>query len=169
MDPDGAPIYPFGQRDRAAKPKTLPDATPLRLDMAATLKHLGKVSFAAPTLMEPGGPTAEKRLDPSIWGDVLLRGRDRPATYHLAVVVDDAIQRISHVVRGLDIAPSTGIHILLQELLGLPTPVYHHHRLILGGDGRKLSKSDGAMSLRELRRDGRTPSDIKKLVGLQLG
>ena len=153
-DPDGSPHYPFGERDRAERPSTMPDAVPLRLDMAAALDQLGVSKLAEKRLEAPNAAPVTTMTDPSVWGDILLRGRDRPATYHLAVVVDDADQGVTHVVRGLDLEPATSVQRLLQELLGLPAPVYHHHRLILGADGRKLSKSEGAKSLRSLRRTG---------------
>ena len=86
--------------------------------------------------------------------------------YHLAVTLDDAFQGVSDVVRGQDLFWSTSIHRLLQTLLGLPEPVYHHHRLILDADGRKLSKATRATSLRELRAGGASPGDIRRLVGL---
>jgi glutamyl-Q tRNA(Asp) synthetase len=81
-------------------------------------------------------------------------------------VVDDALQGVTHVVRGQDLQAATSVHRVLQALLGLPAPVYHHHRLILDEDGRKLSKSTQATSLRELRRQGVTPADIRRMLGL---
>jgi glutamyl-Q tRNA(Asp) synthetase len=82
------------------------------------------------------------------------------------VVVDDALQGVTHVVRGLDLAPATGVHRVLQTLLGFPTPVYRHHRLILGPDGQKLAKSTGATALRALRGEGLTAANIRRLVGM---
>ena len=90
-----------------------------------------------------------------------------PTSYHLAVVVDDALQGVTHVVRGNDLFWSTSVHRLLQMLLGLPAPVYHHHRLILDSDGNKLSKSTQATGLRELRAQGVSPSEIRQRVGLE--
>jgi glutamyl-Q tRNA(Asp) synthetase len=104
--------------------------------------------------------------DPAAWGDAILARKDAPASYHLAVVVDDASQGITDVVRGRDLFHSTSVHRLLQALLGLPQPRYHHHRLILDADGRKLSKSTLATGLRELRAQGLSPADIRRLVGL---
>jgi glutamyl-Q tRNA(Asp) synthetase len=154
VDPDGSPHYPFADSDKAARPNTLPEEGPVRLDMQAALKHLAVTRLTEKRLESPAGAPVSTITDPSAWGDVLLRGRDRPATYHLAVVVDDALQSITHVVRGQDLEASTSLHRLLQDLLGLPAPIYHHHRLVLGEDGRKLSKSEGAKSLRSLRRAG---------------
>ena len=104
--------------------------------------------------------------DPAAWGDVVLARKDTPASYHLAVVVDDALQGITDVVRGQDLFHSTSVHRLLQSLLGLPAPRYRHHRLILDADGRKLSKSTAATALRQLRAEGLTPADIRRRVGL---
>jgi len=96
---------------------------------------------------------------------VILARRELPASYHLAVVTDDAHQGVSHVVRGLDLRPATGVHRLLQALLGLPAPLYFHHRLILDDTGRKLSKSRGSESLRALRAAGETPEAIRARLG----
>ena len=96
----------------------------------------------------------------------MLGRKDIPASYHLCVVVDDALQGITHVVRGQDLFWSTAMHRLLQKLLGLSAPSYHHHRLILDADGRKLSKSTQSTALRELRAAGATPADIRRMVGL---
>jgi glutamyl-Q tRNA(Asp) synthetase len=114
----------------------------------------------------PAGETGTITADPTAWGDAILARKDAPASYHLAVVVDDASQGITDVVRGRDLFHSTSIHRLLQALLGLPQPRYHHHRLILDADGRKLSKSTLATGLRELRAQGLGPADIRRLVGL---
>jgi glutamyl-Q tRNA(Asp) synthetase len=89
-----------------------------------------------------------------------------PTSYHLAAVVDDALQGVTDVVRGVDLFWSTSVHRLLQALLGLPEPTYHHHKLILDEEGRKLSKSTQATGLRELRAKGATPRDIRRMVGL---
>jgi glutamyl-Q tRNA(Asp) synthetase len=103
---------------------------------------------------------------PQMWGDVVLGRKDAPASYHLAVVIDDALQGVTDVVRGQDLFWATGIHRLLQTLLGLPEPTYHHHRLILDAAGRKLSKATSATSLRELRAAGATPEGIRRMLGL---
>ena len=114
----------------------------------------------------PSGESGEVAADPAAWGDVILGRKETPTSYHLSVVVDDALQGVTHVVRGQDLFWSTSVHRLLQALLGLPAPVYHHHRLILDADGSKLSKSTQATGLRELRAQGMTPADIRRLVGL---
>jgi glutamyl-Q tRNA(Asp) synthetase len=98
---------------------------------------------------------------PSAWGDALIGRRDAPASYHLACVTDDHAQGVTDVVRGADIEPATGLHRLLQALLGLRTPSYHHHRLVLDDEGRKLSKSKTSPSLRDLRREGFSAANIR--------
>jgi glutamyl-Q tRNA(Asp) synthetase len=101
-----------------------------------------------------------------MWGDVVLARKEMPTSYHLAVTVDDALQGASDIVRGGDLFWSTSIHRLLQALLGLPEPNYHHHKLILDSEGNKLSKSAQAKSLRELRAEGASATDIRRMVGL---
>jgi glutamyl-Q tRNA(Asp) synthetase len=101
-----------------------------------------------------------------MWGDVILARKDSPASYHLAAVVDDALQGATDIVRGQDLFWSTSIHRLLQALLGLPEPSYHHHKLILDDAGQKLAKSTNATGLRELRAAGTKPFDIRRMVGL---
>jgi glutamyl-Q tRNA(Asp) synthetase len=104
--------------------------------------------------------------DPEAWGDVILARKETPTSYHLSVVVDDALQGITQVVRGEDLFWSTSVHRLLQELLGLPAPLYHHHRLVCDADGRKLAKSTRATALRELRAAGVTPAEVRARIGL---
>ena len=103
--------------------------------------------------------------EPWRWGDVVVGRKDVPASYHLAVVVDDAAQGVTDVVRGADLFDATSLHRLLQEALGLPAPDYHHHRLIPDGEGRKLSKSEGARALRDLRAEGVTAQDVRRELG----
>jgi glutamyl-Q tRNA(Asp) synthetase len=106
--------------------------------------------------------------DPFRLGSVVLGRKDAPASYHVCVVHDDAAQAISTVIRGGDLADSTHLHVTLQALLGLPTPAYHHHRLITDQSGKRLAKRDDATSLATLRADGATPADIAAMVGLSL-
>jgi glutamyl-Q tRNA(Asp) synthetase len=114
----------------------------------------------------PAGETGTVAAEPWLWGDVILARRETPTSYHLSVVVDDAAQGVTHVVRGRDLFHATAIHVLLQRLLGLPSPTYHHHRLITDEAGRKLAKSAGDTSLRALREAGMTADDVKRMVGL---
>ena len=97
----------------------------------------------------------------------MLARKETPTSYHLSVVVDDALQGVTHVVRGQDLQQATSVHRVLQALLGLPAPLYHHHRLVLDAEGKKLSKSTHATALRELRAEGKTPADIRRMVGLR--
>jgi glutamyl-Q tRNA(Asp) synthetase len=100
-------------------------------------------------------------VDPALFGDLVLARKDVPASYHLAVVVDDAFQGVTLVTRGADLLAATHVQRLLQALLGLPAPSYAHHRLILDPDGRKFSKRDKAVTLQALRQAGVTPEDIR--------
>jgi glutamyl-Q tRNA(Asp) synthetase len=168
-DPDGAPLYPgtarlMGEAERAAR---IAAGGPyaIRLDMTAAQDWAGLLSFTE-TGAGPGGEHGDVAAQPEAWGDVVLGRKDTPTSYHLSVVIDDALQGVTHVVRGQDLFWSTGVHRLLQALLGLPVPVYHHHRLILDAEGRKLSKSTQATGLRELRAQGMTANDVRRLVGL---
>jgi glutamyl-Q tRNA(Asp) synthetase len=115
----------------------------------------------------PAGETGTVAAAPACWGDVVLGRKEVPTSYHLSVVLDDARQGITHVVRGHDLFWSTSVHRLLQVLLDLPVPVYHHHRLVLGHDGRKLSKSTQATALRTLRQSGIRAAQIRRMVGLE--
>lgn len=106
-------------------------------------------------------------MDPAAWGDAVIVRKDVPASYHLAVTVDDARQAVTHVTRGRDLYAATGLHRLLQTILGLPEPIYHHHRLLTGSDGHKLSKTARDTSLRELRAQGMDRLQIRRRVGLE--
>ncbi len=143
--------------------------------MAAGTRHAWRLDMdrAAPLAgnglawSETGdGETGRLAAEPRRWGDVVLSRSDAPSSYHLSVTIDDALQGVTHVVRGLDLFHATSVHRLLQALLGLPEPVYHHHRLILGPDGRKLSKSLDDTGLAILRENGASAADIRRLVGL---
>jgi len=169
-DPDGAPLYPGRHNamiDAAERQRRADAGEPfaLRLDTAAALARVGPLTWTE-TGAGPSGETGAIAANPAAWDDVILARKDTPTSYHLAVVVDDAAQNVSDVVRGRDLFHSTSVHRLLQALLDLPAPRYHHHRLILDADGRKLSKSTRATALHELRAQGATPSTIRKLVGL---
>jgi glutamyl-Q tRNA(Asp) synthetase len=165
--PEGA-LYPgicrnLSEDRRAARIRRgVPYA--LRLDVAKARKKLGALAFQE-WGAGPDGETGEQRLQPELLGDVVLARKDMPASYHLAVVVDDAIQGMTLVVRGNDLFHATHIQRLLQAVLALPTPAYMHHRLILDESGKKFSKRDQAVTLRSLRDVGATPADIRKLVG----
>jgi glutamyl-Q tRNA(Asp) synthetase len=169
-DPDGAPLYPGAAKSLSAKARRqliaqgLPYAQ--RLDMAAALTHVSDLSWVERG-EGPDGETGIVAARPQAWGDVILARKETPTSYHLSVVIDDALQGVTDVVRGQDLFWSTSVHRLLQSLLGLPQPAYRHHRLVLDDDGQKLSKSSVATGLlRELRAAGAAPADIRRLVGL---
>jgi glutamyl-Q tRNA(Asp) synthetase len=168
-DPDGAPHYPGTAKSLSPEERAqwLRSGKPyaLRLDMAAACARIGELSWIERG-EGPEGETGAVAARPQDWGDVILGRKETPTSYHLAVVIDDALQGVTEVVRGRDLFWSTSIHRLLQELLGLPQPAYRHHRLILDGGGQKLSKSTKATGLRELRAQGMTPVEIRHLVDL---
>lgn len=168
-DPDGAPLYPGRANSLVAaeREKLIASGAPfaLRLDMQAAIARAGRLTW----MEEGAGPNNETgtvNARPEDWGDVILARKETPTSYHLSVVIDDALQGISHVVRGEDLFWSTSVHRLLQHLLGIPHPAYRHHQLVRDGAGLKLSKSTKATGLRELRAAGATPTKIRQLVGL---
>lgn len=166
-DPDGAPLYPGDARtlSPAERRRRMASGGPyaLRLDMSAAIARAGPLTW---TESGSGGEHGSVAAAPAIWGDVVLARKDVPTSYHLAVVVDDARQGVTQVVRGRDLFQSTAVHRLLQALLDLPAPHYHHHRLVLDADGQKLSKSTRATALRALREGGASPADIRRMIGL---
>jgi glutamyl-Q tRNA(Asp) synthetase len=169
-DPDGVPLYPPLDRALSVKERKRRIAENAsfawRLDVDAAMARVsGALSW---TEFTDGTMVATHTVEarPQSWGDVIVARRDIPTSYHLAVVVDDALQSVSHVVRGQDLYAATSVQRLLQELLGLSPSRYFHHRLILGPDGRKLSKSLKDTGLAALRRAGTSPQEIRRLVGL---
>ncbi|MHA7886452.1 tRNA glutamyl-Q(34) synthetase GluQRS [Roseicyclus sp.] len=166
IGPDG-PVYPGTCLPTAPPSGPRPTDRHLRLDMARAMARLGP---------DPGftetGPTHAGRfpIDPTAArheiGDIVLARRDMGTSYHLSVVVDDAAQQITHVTRGEDLFEATRIHVILQRLLDLPTPLYHHHRLIRDEDGKRLAKRDDARALRLYRTEGVTPQEIRRRTGL---
>ena len=167
-DPDGAPLYPGTCRHltNAERIERLERGDPVqfRLDTEAAVARTGVLTYTVigPTILDR---PQIRYARPQRWGDVVLQRKDTPTSYHLSVVVDDAAQGITHVTRGRDLEAATDIHVLLQMLLGLPTPLYHFHRLLLGDDGEKLAKSKGSQSLKDLRAQGWTPDDVRRAVG----
>lgn len=169
--PDGA-VYP-GTCGGADIDPGKPHA--LRLDMRRAIEALGgcdavrRLGFAE-TGAGPAGETGWQPLDPDrlvqAAGDVVVLRKDGSFAYHLAVVVDDAFQRVTRVTRGRDLFSSSPVHVVLQALLDLPTPAYHHHRLIRDDAGRRLAKRDDARALATLREQGWTPADVRRAVGL---
>jgi glutamyl-Q tRNA(Asp) synthetase len=152
-----------GSLEVTAKREAAGERAALRLDMASALSLV-----RAPLTWREFGEGAQELsvdADPAAWGDVVLRGKDRPASYHLAVVVDDAYQGVSDVVRGRDLYSATSIHRLLQALLDLPQPRYRHHRLVLDASGAKMSKSASSEPLAALREEGVSPAEIRGALG----
>lgn len=157
---EAAPPYPgicrrLTPEERAARLRAGRDYA-LRLDTASALALIGPLDWVEHGVGEPRRVAAE----PALIGDVVLARKDTPASYHLAVTLDDALQGVTLVTRGADLAPATHIHRLLQALLGLPTPRYRHHPLLTDAAGRRLAKRDRALTIRALREAGMTPREI---------
>lgn len=159
IGPDG-PVYPGTCRHAGHQAK---DAA-IRLDMRKALLRTGPPGFTETGPLYPGHHTFEN-MEETI-GDIVLARRDIGTSYHLSVLVDDAAQGVTLVTRGADLFDATPIHVLLQHLLGLPTPRYHHHRLIRDESGKRLAKRDDARALARYRAEGATPADIRAMVGL---
>jgi glutamyl-Q tRNA(Asp) synthetase len=160
-DPEGGPRYARDEGlspEDAATRETEGGPYALRLDMQNALARI-----STPLFWNESGEAIEAR--PERWGDVVLGRKETPASYHLAVVLDDALQGITHILRGKDLYEATAVHRVLQELLGLPAPVYRHHRLLLDEHGKKLSKRDRSTTLRDLRAAGLTAADVRKAAG----
>lgn len=177
LGPDGL-VYPGTCRNKP-RPRMRPHISALRLNMAKVAlardvytSQIGTAGVATFEEQGSGGNTPRGLVEftpeevAREIGDVVLSRRDMGTSYHLSVVLDDAAQGITNVVRGADLFDATRIHVILQRLLGLPTPLYHHHRLIRDDTGKRLAKRDDARAIRTYREEGRTPSDIRALVGL---
>ncbi len=136
------------------------DAFAWRLSLKRARAELGPAYFSL-VFEDETGPA---RATPELLGDVVLARKDFPTSYHLASVWDDALQGVTHVIRGEDLREAAHLHVLLQKLLGLPQPIYRHHRLVLGEDGKRLAKRDQAATLRALRASGKTPEDIRAML-----
>ncbi len=167
-DPDGAPVYPgtcrgLGETERRAHLLAGRNAA-MRLDMERACEEIDHM--LGWTEYGEGDTPRDVRAEPQVWGDVILARRDVPASYHIAVVLDDALQGVTDIARGDDLFQATSVHRLLQTLLDLPAPSYRHHRLVLDAQGGKLSKSRGSETLRDLRAAGASPDDVRRLVGL---
>lgn len=171
-DPDGAPLYPGDDRALTVEARAARIATgapyALRLDMAQALSRVATTLSWHEDGAGPDGETGAVEAAPQAWGDVVLARKETPTSYHLSVVIDDALQGVTDVVRGSDLFWATSVHRLLQQLLDLPAPRYRHHALVRDDAGHKLSKSTRSTALRELRAAGATPEAIRGLVGLPL-
>lgn len=162
--PHGAPDDRFSgsalpSEEEAAK-LAAGEAFAWRLSLKKARAALGPAYFAL-VFQDETGPV---RAAPDKLGDVVLARKDFPTSYHLASVWDDALQGVTHVIRGDDLRDSAHLHVLLQKLLDLPQPTYRHHRLIVGGDGKRLAKRDQAATLRALRESGKTPGDVRAML-----
>lgn len=176
-DPDGAPLYPGLYRtdletscistEKVQRLRATGHPYALRLNMAKA-HHMAREKNNGPLTYEeftPTGTITPHACTPERWGDVILARKDVPTSYHLAVVVDDALQNISHVTRGEDLRAATDIHRVLQILLDLPAPLYHHHSLILDDLGEKLAKSRKSETLQSLRKQGVLREEIMRRIG----
>jgi glutamyl-Q tRNA(Asp) synthetase len=166
-DPDGTPLYPGTCRHGPAVEvaRRLENSEPhtWRIDMGAARKAVREPLSYLRT--ELNGTTDVHHADPAQWGDAVIVRREVPTSYHLSVVVDDALQGITHVVRGQDLEASTDLHVLLQRLLALPTPIYHHHALLRDEQGDKLAKSRMSETLRDLREQGISALEVRRRLG----
>jgi len=164
-DPDGAPLYPGTCRGMAAEDveRRIAAGEPVqwRLDMARAIAAAGPLRV---TEFNREGGFNSREAEPALWGDAVLVRKDTPTSYHLAVVVDDAFQGVTHVTRGMDLYRATDLHVVLQALLELPSPAYCHHELVRDEGAEKLSKSKGAPSLRRLREEGVTAEEVRQKV-----
>lgn len=164
-DPDGTPLY-----DGKCRRHGVAGGRPVqwRIDMARASAVAGALEIAGLPVrgidIDFGRP-APRAADPARWGDAVLVRKDVATSYHLAVVVDDAAQAVTHVTRGRDLDTATDLHVLLQALLDVPSPVYAHHGLVRDGSLEKLSKSRGSTSLRDLRTTGWSPADVRRELG----
>lgn len=180
LGPDGI-IYPGTCRDVSERSGPIPHDTPLRLDIetaARVVPDLFRTAaqpYAKTAVFEETGAGPEGETGPVTFtadelrdtiGDVVLSRRDMGTSYHLSAVLDDAAQGVTHVVRGQDLFEATRIHVLLQALLGLPTPIYHHHNLIRDDLGKRLAKRDDARAIAKYRGDGVTAEQVRVMVGL---
>ena len=165
--PEG-PLYPGTCRALSRETQTARMANEtyaLRLDVSKAQAQVGALTFEERG-HGPSGETGRQETKPELLGDVVLARKEIPASYHLAVVVDDALQDVTLVTRGEDLFHATYIQRLLQALLELPAPAYLHHRLVLDEGGKKFSKRNASVTLKHLRESGKTPSEIRKMVGL---
>ena len=165
-DPDGAPLYPGTcrhlPRDDAEARIVASAPHAWRLDMAEAAAGLDGLTWRA---FDPEAGERDVAAEPRRWGDVVIRRKDVPTSYHLSVVLDDAVQGVTHVVRGRDLEAATGLHALLAARLGMPLPRYHHHALLRDPSGAKLSKSRVSLSLATMRGEGVSAAEIRRRLG----
>lgn len=166
--PEG-PAFVGGPLDAPEEQALLASGAPYawRLSIAAARRRLGgafdRLDFVEENL--DGDAARRVNADPAMFGDVVLGRKDSGASYHIASVLDDALAGVTHVIRGEDLAPAAHLHALLQALLGLPTPIYRHHRLLTDESGRRLAKRDKAATIRAMRESGASPAEIRARAG----
>jgi glutamyl-Q tRNA(Asp) synthetase len=168
--PDGAPLYPGTCRVLSEDERTARIAAgeryALRLNMQRALASktpLPQAGEGVPLTVEEAGEGTIP-CHPEQFGDVVLARKDAPASYHLCVTHDDAVQGVTLVTRGVDLKPATHLHRLLQSLMGWPVPAYAHHELLTDTTGRRLAKRDRAATLRDLRARGHSPAEVRALA-----
>ena len=161
--PEG-PVYPGTCKNLSKREQELRitrgDLHALRLDVTKALAHSGPLTWHDQL-------TGEQPAKIDEFGDVILARKDTPTSYHLSVTVDDAAQGITLVTRGEDLSDSTGIHRLLQALLGYQVPEYRHHMILTDAQGKRFAKRDQSINLRTLRDDGKSPKEIKAMIGIE--
>jgi glutamyl-Q tRNA(Asp) synthetase len=171
-DPDGAPLYPgtcrriaeSEARERIARGE--PARWRLKMDHAAAWAGALTVAEAPAAALEPlWAKSIDRPAMPARWGDAVLIRKEVPASYHLSAVTDDAAQGVTHVTRGMDLYAAADLHVLLQHLLGLPSPHYCHHSLLRDAAGQKLAKSKASESLKNLRENGWSAADVRQRLG----
>jgi glutamyl-Q tRNA(Asp) synthetase len=157
----GSPLNPNEETERLA----VGEPFAWRLSLSRAREALGKEyeTLGYEELGEAGAGFVKAR--PDLHGDVVLARKDTPTSYHLAVTHDDALQGVTHIVRGEDLRESTHIHVLIQALMKWPRPIYTHHRLMTDAAGRRYAKRDKSMTLRTMRQAGETAADIRARVG----
>lgn len=159
----GAPLPAYEEKRRLETGQ----AHAWRLSISAARDWLGPRASHLCYIETSGGSQRQIDIDPDTLSDIVIGRKDSPASYHLAACHDDALQGVSHVIRGDDLAPSTPVHILLQALMGWPQPVYCHHRLLLDADGKRFAKRNKSVTLRDLRATGVTPEQIRRMTAAQ--
>jgi glutamyl-Q tRNA(Asp) synthetase len=173
-DPDGAPVYTGNCRrlspGQAFERLDRGERAQWRIKMDRATAESGPIMISEAPARGTNAlwsKTKDRVSDPMRWGDAVLIRKDTPTSYHLSVTVDDAAQGVTHVTRGTDLFAVTDLHVLLQRLLGLPSPVYCHHQLLHDDDGEKLAKSKGAVSLNTLRESGVSVTDVRRKLGFE--
>lgn len=157
-----APLPPAEEAEKLDRKLPFAWRLNLREARAALGSQWQDLSYTA----QQGANTLSVAVDPALHGDVVLARKDSPTSYHLATTHDDALQGVTHIIRGVDLEASTHVHVLIQTLMGWPTPVYTHHRLLTGPDGKRFAKRDKSQTLASLRSAGLSPEQVRKMAAL---